>query len=63
MNSLAQYLLGWINLKPPSGIAANVGNAAVLDGLIIRVDLLLNFFVLLPHILCEIRQRQYFEQY
>jgi len=32
--SLAQDLLGWINLKPPSGLAANVGNAAVWDGLI-----------------------------
>jgi len=31
---LAQDLLGWINLKPLSGLAANVGNAAVWDGLI-----------------------------
>jgi len=33
---LAQDLLGWINLKPPSGLAANVGNAAVWDGFITR---------------------------
>jgi len=32
--SLAQDLLGWTNLKPPSGFAANVENAAVWDGLI-----------------------------
>jgi len=31
---LAQDLLGWINLKPPSDLAANLGNAAVWDGLI-----------------------------
>jgi len=31
---LAQDLLGWINLKPTSGLAANVGNAAFWDGLI-----------------------------
>jgi len=30
---LAQDVLGWINLKPPSGLAAKVGNAAVWDGL------------------------------
>jgi len=34
---LAQDLLGWINLKPPSGLAANVRNAAVWDGLIANV--------------------------
>jgi len=28
-------MLKTINLKPPSGLAANVGNAAVWDGLII----------------------------
>jgi len=26
---VCQDLLGWINLKPPSGLAANVGSAAV----------------------------------
>jgi len=31
---LAQDLFGWINLKPPCGLAANVGNAAVSDNLI-----------------------------
>jgi len=31
-NNIAELpglVLGWINLKPPSGLAANVGNAAV----------------------------------
>jgi len=31
--SLAQDFLGWINLKPPSGLAENFVNAAVWDGL------------------------------
>jgi len=34
MNCFAQDIFGWINLKPPSGLAANIGNATVWDDLI-----------------------------
>jgi len=52
---LAQDLLGWINLKPPSSLAANVGNAVVWDGLIEMIEIKLFEIVFISIIFIEIK--------